>query len=111
MGHWAFGKKGFEFLTNWFAILFAANLVFSFFIGRILVSEWVTYLIAAVVAVVIGRLLYTSRHQNVFPYYSIAFAFWAGYMAGHRVGNGIAITLLFAAVMLVTYKISKRVMD
>ena len=100
-------KKGLDFLTNWVAILFLLILVLSFLLSAVIVDQWVNYVIVVFAGAVLGHFLFTSREGNRFPYYILASALLAGYLAGHRAGNGIVIAALFVGSIAATNKVLK----
>ncbi len=100
-------KKGFEFLTNWVFVLFVATIVLSFLLSIIVVNVWVNYLIIIFAAVILGHFVFKSTYGGRFPYYVLSFAFISGYLAGHRVGNGLVLLAVFIGVMILTFKVCK----
>ena len=97
-----FNKKGFEFLTNWVLIFFTAILVLSFLLSSVIINLWVSFVIILFAGIILGHFIFTSKHNNRFPYYLLAFAFISGYLVGHRVGNFMLILVLFVGVIIAT---------
>ncbi|MBS3133533.1 hypothetical protein J4470_05440 [Candidatus Woesearchaeota archaeon] len=100
-------RKGFDFITNWMALLFVAILLLSFLFSAIIVNQWVAYAVVFFAALILGHFLFTSKEGNRFPYYVLAFAFLTGYVIGHKAGNWAVITVLFIAVIAATNKVLK----
>ena len=98
-------KRGFDFLTNWVALLFVATLLLSFLFSAIIVNQWVIYTVVVFVSVILGHFIFTSKEGNRFPYYVLSFAFLVGYTIGHKTGNWIVIVALFLTGLFVTNKI------
>ena len=100
-------KRGFDFLTNWVALLFVATLLLSFLFSVIIVNQWITYMVVGFVSVILGHFIFTSKEGNRFPYYVLSFAFLVGYTLGHKAGNWIVIVVLFLGGLFLTNKILK----
>ena len=98
------GKRGFEFLTNWVELSFLGLLATGFFAGKLIIDMTFSYLLMAAIGLIAGRLSYVKRENDPLPFKAISLAFLIGYLFGHSVGNGVVITLIFAAAAVVSYK-------
>lgn len=107
MGALGFNKRGLDFITNWAAVFFVAVLILSFLLSSVIVNQWVNYAIVVFAGIILGHFLFTGKNGVVFPYYVISFAFLAGYLIGHKAGNGIIIAALFLGIMAATKKALK----
>ena len=98
------GKKGFEFLTNWVELSFLGMLAVGFVVGKLVIDVGFSYLLLAAAGLIAGRLSYVKRENDPLPFKAIGLAFLIGYLFGHRAGNWFVITLLFVAAAAISYK-------
>ena len=97
-------KRGFEFLTNWVELSFLGLLALGFIAGKLIIDLTFSYLVVAVAGLIAGRLSYVKRENDPLPFKAISLAFLIGYLFGHRIGNGVVITLILLAAAVISYK-------
>ena len=102
------GKKGFEFLTNWVELSFFGMIALGFVAGKLVIDLMFSYILVAVAGLIAGRLSYVKRENDPLPFKAISLAFLVGYLFGHRAGTGIIIVLIFVAVAFASYKAHKH---
>ncbi|MBI2664696.1 hypothetical protein HYX10_05155 [Candidatus Woesearchaeota archaeon] len=104
-------KKGFEFLANWFSVLFIAIFVLSLFLALVIINAAVNYSIVVFAAVIIAYFIHMNKGDNAFPYKVLAVAFIvgyvAGYFAGQRAGHWAVLIALYAGFLYGTLKVLK----
>ena len=98
------GKRGFEFLTNWVELSFFGLLILGFVAGKAVIDLSFSYILLAAAGLIAGRLSYVKRENDPLPFKAISLAFLIGYLFGHRIGNGVVIALIFVAAAAISYK-------
>ncbi|MBI3036335.1 hypothetical protein HYY73_01060 [Candidatus Woesearchaeota archaeon] len=101
-------KGGFEVLTNWVELSFFGTLITGFVLGKLVVDATFAHVLVAAAGLIAGRLFYVKRQNDPLPFQAIGLAFIVGYLIGHRIGNGIIITLVFVSATAASYYLHKN---
>ncbi|MBI2549973.1 hypothetical protein HYV83_02225 [Candidatus Woesearchaeota archaeon] len=101
-------KGGFEALANWVELSFFGMLIAGFVLGKVVVDATFAHILVATAGLISGRLVYVKRQNNPVPFQAISLAFIVGYLIGHRIGNGIIITFVFASAAAASYYLHKN---
>ena len=101
-------KGGFEVLANWVELSFFGMLIAGFVLGKAVVDITFAHVLVATAGLISGRLVYVKRQNDPWPFYATSLAFLVGYLFGHRIGNGIIITLVFASAAAASYYLHKN---
>ena len=93
-----------NWMEFWSAVLMILGLVLALFTS----SAVINYLLIFASGMFAGRIIYERQHKTVFHYYVIIAAFLVGYLIGMRYGNGYAVTLLFAAGAIISFRMFQK---
>ncbi len=101
-------KAGFGLITNWIESSFVLTLAAGFVLGKIIIDAFLSYFLVLAVGLAAGRLVYLKRENDPLPFKAISAAFLAGFIFGHRAGNGFLLAAAFAAALFVSYKAHEK---
>lgn len=97
---------GFKFYENWAELFFVVCLVIGFIIAVITTSAVVTYTIAFLLGLGLGRYIEIRKYR--LGYYLIVLGFLVGYVIGSRYGSLKVVILLFVLGTVISYYAHER---
>ena len=93
-----------NWMEFWSVILMVLGLVLALFTS----SAVINYMLIFVSGMFAGRIIYERQHKVAFPYYVIITAFIIGYLIGMRYGNRYAVTLIFIAGAIISFRMFQK---
>lgn len=96
-------------LEHWAEVLAAALLLLGFFIGIVIRSPALHYVVILLAGFLCGRILYDKhRTQPIFPFILMVFALFLGYLLGSFSANKLALIILFVGGLWLSYWAHKK---
>ena len=101
----------FQYYKNWMEFWFIVLMVIGAFIALLAPSAVISYVIAFMIGLGAGRLIYDKKDRIQFPYLMIVAGFVMGYLIGVYYGNRKWVIFLFVIGVIIGYKLySKKIL-